>query len=262
MNDLRITLIQSIQHWHDPRANRNHFGEKIRCVGASDLVVLPEMFTTGFTMDASMAEDWQGGHTVTLEWMKDMAAAQNIHLCGSIAVREAGKRYNRLLWVQPDGQWFHYDKRHLFSMAGETDNYEAGNEKLIVEIQGWKVRPLICYDLRFPVWSRNRLTEGLAEYDLLLYTANWPVPRIEAWKTLLHARAIENACYAAGLNRVGTDGNGMEYSGDSCICDYKGQTLVHSTEDTLLSYTLAYPPLVEYRLKFPVLKDADDFTQP
>jgi omega-amidase len=259
MNDLRITLIQSIQHWHDPEANRKHFAEKISQASETDLVVLPEMFTTGFTMQADMSEDWQGGHAVTLEWMKDLAASQKIHLCGSIAVREEDKRYNRLLWVRPDGQWFQYDKRHLFSMAGETDNYSGGNEKLTVEIEGWKVRPLICYDLRFPVWSRNRLTNGDAEYDVLLYTANWPVPRIEAWKTLLHARAIENACYVAGVNRVGKDGNGMEYSGDSCICDFKGQTLVHSKEDALLRYNIEYASLMEYRQKFPVLKDADDF---
>ncbi len=259
MKDLHITLIQSVQHWHNPEANRRHFAGKIALAGTTDIIALPEMFTTGFTMQTEYAEDWSGGDCESLAWMKDHAASAGAHLCGSIAVREGGSCYNRLLWVQPDGHWYTYDKRHLFSMAGEHEKYRPGQSLLVTEVAGWRIRPLICYDLRFPVWSRNHWSEGRAAYDVLLYIANWPVPRIAAWKTLLHARAIENACYAAGLNRVGTDGNGMEYSGDSLVCDFRGNTLLHSQQDELMQTVLVAHTLEEYRSKFPGLRDADPF---
>ncbi|EJF11524.1 amidohydrolase [Pontibacter sp. BAB1700] len=215
--DLRVTIIQTSLHWQDAAANRSMFSEKLALVAPdTDLVVLPEMFTTGFSMDASgLAEETEGP---TLEWMKEEAAKHEAVLTGSVIVREGEQYFNRLYWVRPDGTYEHYNKRHLFRMAKEHHTYTPGQEKLLVELRGWKICPLVCYDLRFPVWSRN---VG-SEYDLLLYVANWPKPRANAWSILLQARAIENLSYVVGVNRVGTDGNGHPYSGDSAIIHPKG----------------------------------------
>src|SRR5690606_24430266 len=202
MQDLRITIIQTSLHWQDASANRTMFSEKLAAAApATDLIVLPEMFTTGSSMDAAgLAEDAEGP---TLQWMKEEAVRYSAVLTGSVMVKEGDNYYNRLYWVRPDGTYEHYDKRHLFRMAKEHHSYTPGKEKLLVELKGWNICPLVCYDLRFPVWSRNTGSQ----YDLLLYVANWPKPRANAWSTLLQARAIENLSYVVGVNRVGTDGN-------------------------------------------------------
>jgi predicted amidohydrolase len=212
------------------------------------------MFTTGFTMNASEhAESMEGD---TLLWMKGIAAEKNSVVCGSIIVVERKKFYNRLLWVQPDGQVHFYDKRHLFRMAGEHKTFSGGNKKLIVEWKGWRICPMVCYDLRFPVWSRN-----VNDYDLLLYVANWPQRRKYAWNQLLIARAIENQCYVAGVNRVGLDGQNITYSGDSVVLDPLGQkrSSLKTLATAIETVTLNGKTLSELRKEFPVLMDADQF---
>ncbi|SIQ61269.1 amidohydrolase [Pontibacter lucknowensis] len=254
--DLRVTIIQTSLHWQDAAANRSMFSEKLALVAPdTDLVVLPEMFTTGFSMDASgLAEETEGP---TLEWMKEEAAKHEAVLTGSVIVREGEQYFNRLYWVRPDGTYEHYNKRHLFRMAKEHHTYTPGQEKLLVELRGWKICPLVCYDLRFPVWSRN---VG-SEYDLLLYVANWPKPRANAWSILLQARAIENLSYVVGVNRVGTDGNGHPYSGDSAIIHPKGYKLLETTEaEGMHTITLSKQELTDFREAFPAHLDADDFT--
>ncbi len=254
--DLRITIIQTALHWQDADANRQMFSEKLASTQpATDLIVLPEMFTTGFSMDAEgLAEETDGP---TLAWMKEEAARYKAVLTGSVIVKENGSYYNRLYWVRPDGSHEQYDKRHLFRMAKEHHTYTAGKEKLLVELNGWRICPLVCYDLRFPVWSRN----AGQVYDLLLYVANWPKPRANAWSTLLQARAIENLSYVVGVNRVGTDGNGHPYSGDSAIIHPKGYKLLETTEvEGLHTITLSKQELTDFREAFPAHLDADDFT--
>lgn len=256
MQDLRITIIQTALHWQDAAANRAMFSVKLATVApATDLIVLPEMFTTGFSMDArGLAEDAQGP---TLQWMQEEAARYNAVLTGSVMVKEGDNYYNRLFWVRPDGSYEHYDKRHLFRMAKEHHSYTPGKEKLLVELKGWNICPLVCYDLRFPVWSRNTNSQ----YDLLLYVANWPKPRANAWSTLLQARAIENLSYVVGVNRVGTDGNGHPYSGDSAIIHPKGHKLLETTEaEGIHTITLSKQELTDFREAFPAHLDADDFT--
>ncbi|MDX5422155.1 MAG: amidohydrolase [Hymenobacteraceae bacterium] len=254
--NLRVTIIQTALHWQDATANRQMFSEKLAATQpATDLIVLPEMFTTGFSMNAAeLAEEADGP---TLQWMKDEAARYSAVLTGSVIVKEGENYYNRLYWVRPDGTHEHYDKRHLFRMAKEHHTYTAGKEKLLVELKGWNICPLVCYDLRFPVWSRNTQSQ----YDLLLYVANWPKPRANAWSTLLQARAIENLSYVVGVNRVGTDGNGHPYSGDSAIIHPKGYKLLETTEvEGVHTITLSKEELTEFREAFPAHLDADDFT--
>lgn len=254
--DLRITIIQTSLHWQDARANRQMFSDKLTATQpATDLIVLPEMFTTGFSMDAAgLAEAAEGP---TLQWMEKEAARYNAVLTGSVMVHENGQYYNRLYWVRPDGSYEHYDKRHLFRMAKEHHTYTAGKAKLLVELKGWNICPLVCYDLRFPVWSRNA---GQA-YDLLLYVANWPKPRANAWSMLLQARAIENLSYVVGVNRTGTDGNGHSYTGDSAIIHPKGHHLLNTSEaEGVHTITLSKQELTEFREAFPAHLDADDFT--
>jgi omega-amidase len=256
MQDLHITIIQTALHWQDASANRNMFSEKLATVApATDLIVLPEMFTTGFSMDAAgLAEDAQGP---TLQWMQEEAARYSAVLTGSVMVKEGKNYYNRLYWVRPDGTYEHYDKRHLFRMAKEHHSYTPGKEKLLVELKGWNICPLVCYDLRFPVWSRNTNSQ----YDLLLYVANWPKPRANAWSTLLQARAIENLSYVVGVNRVGTDGNGHPYTGDSAIIHPKGYKLLETSEaEGIHTITLSKQELTDFRETFPAHLDADDFT--
>ena len=227
---------------------------------ATDLIVLPEMFTTGFTMDArAVAEPM---NLTTFRWLRQMATQTGAVVTGSYVVQEKGAYFNRLIWMQPDGQFDTYDKRHLFRMAGEDAVYTAGTKRLIKEWKGWRICPLICYDLRFPVWSRNQLTESTDfAYDLLLYVANWPAARRTAWNTLLQARAIENLSYVVGVNRVGEDGNGHLYTGDSAVIDFKGDVLFRQADAEVVHHqTLSLDELRAFRAKFPANLDADPFT--
>jgi predicted amidohydrolase len=266
MSNLRVTLVQTDLQWEDKKANMRRLEEKISSLqDKTGIVVLPEMFTTGFTMEnEKLAEDMEGP---TIQWMKRIAATHRIILTGSMIAVEDGNYYNRLVWMLPDGHFGYYDKRHLFAYAGEDECYTPGTKRLIASVNGWRIHLLICYDLRFPVWSRQspsgqRGTPGWVdpEYDLLLYVANWPERRILAWKTLLAARAIENQCYVIGLNRTGTDGNGIYYSGDSMAIDPLGTTLYHQSEkEDMHSLLLDKDHLEAIRKKFPFWKDADSF---
>lgn len=255
---LRVTLVQSKLSWQDAQANRERFEALLAPLpGSTDLIVLPEMFTTGFTMKPEVAAE--PAHGPTVEWLAAMASRLRATIMGSIATAEAGKHFNRLVWMRPDGSYVSYDKRHLFRMAREHEHYAPGRSKSIVELQGWRILPLVCYDLRFPVWSRNRLG-GDGEYDVLVYIANWPARRRYAWQTLLRARAIENLSYCVGVNRVGEDGAGIEHSGDSMALDYLGQPLLdESTEEFVKTVTLDRAGLEEFRKKFPAHLDADSF---
>lgn len=252
---MRISLIQSPVIWHDPQANRAYFSEKISQLKAQpNLVILPEMFTTGFTMDPAAVAEKMSGDTVL--WLQSMAMENNTALAGSIVIEENGKFYNRLLFVRPSGTIEHYDKRHLFTLAGEHHKYTPGREKLIVDYLGWKICLLICYDLRFPVFSRNA-----ENYDLLVYVANWPKPRMAAWDALLKARAIENLCYTAGVNRIGEDENGNNYIGHSQMIDALGNYIIAPDEsEAVLSAELNLNELGATRQKFAFLEDRDRFT--
>ena len=255
---MNITLLQTDLHWQDPVANRAMLEEKLFTLPEpTDLIVLPEMFTTGFTMDArAVAEPM---NLTTFRWLRQMAAQTNAVVTGSYVVLENGGYYNRLLWMEPDGQFAHYDKRHLFRMAGEDGVYTAGTSRLVRTWRGWRICPLICYDLRFPVWSRNRQIEpDKLDYDLLLYVANWPAARQAPWDTLLQARAIENLSYVAGVNRVGEDGNGNSYLGGSALIDFKGDVLFRQYDtEAIHQQTLSLDDLQGYRAKFPAYLDAD-----
>jgi predicted amidohydrolase len=251
---LTVTLVQTPTRWHDAAANRTLFDRRLRSLpDATRLVVLPEMFASGFTMDARAVAEPMDGPTVT--WLRDTAARSGRTLCGSLVIEEAGTCYNRWLWATPAGGLTYYDKRHRFRMAGEHLSYGAGAERVVVALDGWRILPLVCYDLRFPVWSRNR-----GDYDLLLVVANWPAARQHAWETLLRARAIENLVYVAGVNVIGRDGNAIEYRGGSTICGPEGETLVDAgAADGLFSATLDPEHLARYRERFPAWQDADDF---
>lgn len=254
MQDLAVKLIQTHLHWQDPEANRSHFENLIDADKTPvDLIVLPEMFTTGFTMDAAPnAETMDGDSTA---WMRQVAGDRGVTLCGSLIIEAGGRFYNRLIWMPPDGQCEHYDKRHLFRMAGEEEHFAAGTQRKIFNLNGWKVCPLICYDLRFPVWSR-----GINDYDLIIFVANWPATRRSAWQMLLPARAIENQCYALGANRIGTDGNDKRYSGDSAVYDYLGNVILDCGDRACTeSASLDGDALERYRNKFPAYLDADTF---
>lgn len=255
MENLRVSLLQAELIWEDKNANLQRFSKKIGALDpGTDLIVLPEMFTTGFSMNAAALAESMDGRT--MQWMADEAANSQAVLVGSFIAREKDRFYNRLVWMRPDGSFDLYDKRHLFAYAGEDKIYTAGEKKLIVSLKGWQICPLICYDLRFPVWSRN-----VEDYDLLLYVANFPERRNHAWKSLLLARAIENQAYTIGLNRVGKDGQGIAYSGDTCVVDYEG-TLVFHLAHTEGSHTLELSADMQqaFREKFPFLKDQDAFT--
>jgi omega-amidase len=256
MQDLKITIIQSDLHWENPGANISMFEEKIwKIREQADVIVLPEMFTTGFTMNApALAEPM---NLTAFKWMKQQAAQTGAVVTGSLIIKEKDRYFNRLIWMQPDGKFFMYDKRHLFRMAEEHQIYSPGREKLLVEWKGWKIRPLICYDLRFPVWSRNRQNE----YDLLIYVANWPEARRLPWKTLLQARAIENLSYVVGVNRIGKDGKGITYCGESSIISPKGEVLWQKeSSEEIVTYALSKAELASFRAKFPADRDADEFT--
>lgn len=258
--NLRISLIQSKLFWESRDENLSHLEGLIGALkGKTDVIVFPEMFTSGFSMDTSKGFDTMHGET--MQWMKKNAHDLDAVLCGSIRMEEEGEYYNRFIWMNPDGSFEQYDKRHLFSFANEDDHFKQGEEKLIIDYKGWKIMPLVCYDLRFPVWSKNRLVDAVPEYDVLIYTANWPKVRNMPWKTLLLARALENQAYVAGVNRVGFDGNDIEYSGDSAIISPYGAYLTEAKagEEDIIQADLDYSSLSGFRAKFPVLDDADEF---
>jgi omega-amidase len=258
MSDLRVTLVQTELAWHDPTTNRRMLDEKLRpLVGATDIVVLPEMFTTGFTMAPEQAAEVVNGPSI--EWMHNIARTLDAVVVGSIATRDGARFYNRLTWMRPDGSNIAYDKRHLFRMAREHQHYAAGMQRIVVELKGWRICPLICYDLRFPVWSRNRYRER-QDFDVLIYVANWPSRRRYAWQTLLKARAIENLSYCIGVNRVGADGSGVEHSGDSTALDFLGMPMLSESEQAYIAtVTLNRAALDEHRARFPAHLDADEF---
>lgn len=256
MSTLTITTIQADLQWEDKDANLRRLEEKILGIpGTTELVILPEMFSTAFSMrPEALAERMDGP---TIDWMRKIAARKKIILTGSVIIEEEGMYFNRLIWMLPNGQYGQYDKRHRFAYAGENEHYTAGHKRLVASVKGWKVLLLVCYDLRFPVWSRQ---ESPAEYDLLVYVANWPERRSHAWKTLLQARAIENQSYVVGVNRVGVDGNQIAHSGDSMIIDPLGETLYHgAAKEEVSTLTLHKERLEEIRQRFPFWKDADHF---
>lgn len=252
---LRITLAQVNLVWENPELNRLNFEMQIRQLsGKSDLVILPETFTTGFSMRAcELAEPMDGP---TVNWLLDLSQKTGLAIGGSLIIKENSLNYNRFVFVMPGGEIFHYDKRHLFSIGGESISFTAGNQRMIVNFHGWRIAFYICYDVRFPVWCRN-----VKDTDLMIFTANWPASRNEVWKTLLKARAIENQVYVAGVNRVGKDGNDISYIGESQIINPRGEVLSGSdqTIDGYLSYDISLKELNDFRAKFPVANDADQF---
>ncbi|WP_296143427.1 amidohydrolase [uncultured Flavobacterium sp.] len=252
---MKIALIQAPLVWENREENRNYFEDKINSIQEEiDLVVLPEMFSTGFTMHPEHLAETMDGVTVSL--LKSLAKAKNTAIIGSLIIRENGKFYNRLVFIFPSGEIKKYDKRHLFSLAGEEKIYASGNEKLIIEYKGWKICPLICYDLRFPVFSRN-----VEDYDLLIYVANWPTQRIPAWDILLKARAVENMCYTIGVNRIGEDGNNHPYSGHSQVVDFLGNyELETQTSEEIFVVDLDKNKMLETRQKLGFLNDRDSFS--
>jgi omega-amidase len=257
MNNLSITIIQTHLHWEDAVKNIANFDAKVSSIiEPTDIIVLPEMFTTGFTMNPKLLAEEHGG--IGLQWMIQKAKAKDCVIVGSISVKENDAFYNRLYWVKPNGSFEFYDKRHLFKMGNEHLHYSAGNKKLIIEYKGWKICPLICYDLRFPVWSRNKKENT---YDVLIYVANWPGVRAYPWKQLLIARAIENQTYIVGVNRIGDDGNSISHSGDSMIINPRGEliTAMQAHKDSTQTVSLSYTYLQDFRKTFPVLLDGDEF---
>ncbi len=252
---LNISLIQSNIIWEDKDANMMHYETLIADIREKkEVVVLPEMFTTGFSMNTSALAETMDGATV--QWMNQMSLKYRCILTGSAIIEDDGKYYNRLLWVQPDGKVYHYDKRHLFAYADEHNHFTNGTTRLIVSVNGFRICPMVCYDLRFPVWARN-LGE---EYDVLIYVANWPEKRSLAWKTLLQARAIENLSYVVGVNRVGTDAKGLNYTGDSSVFGPLGEQLwQRSAEPAVHTVTLEKELVSKTREQLPFLNDADKF---
>jgi predicted amidohydrolase len=257
MSSLNVCIIQSCLHWENHQANLNMFEEKIEQVKAgTELVVLPEMFTTGFSMNPTLLAEEMNEKTI--EWMKRIAIEKRIVLTGSIIIKENEQYFNRLIWMLPNGEFGMYDKHHLFSYAEEDKHFAAGNKRLITSVKGIKINTQVCYDLRFPIWSRLA-TEN--EYDILLYVANWPARRSHAWKTLLQARAIENQCFVIACNRVGEDGNEIKYSGDSCVINPLGEIVISKENDEdFLYYTIQKSEIESVRNQYPFAKDKDTFS--
>ncbi len=256
MSTLTFTLIQSNLFWEDNVSNLNMFEEKIKQISEpAEIVVLPEMFSTGFSMKPSvLAEDMDGK---TMQWMKNIAAEKKIILTGSCIIKENEQYFNRLIWMQPDGKYGMYDKRHLFSYGGEDKEFTHGTKRFIAQVKGWKICTMICYDLRFPIWNRLAKED---EYDVLMVVANWPAKRISAWKALLRARAIENQCYVVAVNRTGKDGTGLEYTGESCVIHPTGEILYSKADDEdVFTITLNKKEVEEARTTFPFQKDKDEF---
>jgi predicted amidohydrolase len=289
MSTLTITTIQSNLVWEDKAANLQQFESKIRQLQQrTEIVILPEMFSTGFSMNVEKLAEKMDGPSVA--WMKKLSAERKIIITGSLIIEENGNYYNRLVWMLPNGEYGYYDKRHLFAYGQEDQHFTPGHKRLIASVKGWKINLLVCYDLRFPVWARQKtaassladivasemeardlpmpppeeagssLIDQAPEYDVLVYVANWPERRNHAWKTLLQARAIENQCYVVGVNRVGTDGMNLNYSGDSMIVDAMGAVMyTKAHEEDVFTITLQKEALNEVRNKLPFLKDADRF---
>jgi len=253
-DQLKVTLIQTHLHWENPVANRSHLKERIdSSQDETDLIVLPEMFTTGFSMNPSQLAETMQGETV--QWLKELAQEKGAAICGSMMITENENYYNRFLFVTPSGKAQYYDKRHTFNMAGEGETYTAGKAPVIIEYMGWKLSLQVCYDLRFPVFARNT-----SAYDVLLYVANWPKPRIAAWDALLKARAIENMSYAIGVNRIGLDGNGLEYVGHSGVYNVLGREIAFAKAgQENLNLSLSKKHIETTRAKLPFLQDRDDF---
>lgn len=265
MHTLTLSLIQSKLYWENKAANLAMFEEKIASLPAhAEVVILPEMFSTGFTMNATEFAEEMDAETVN--WMQRMAKKYNVVLTGSLIIKEASHFYNRLIWMLPNAEYGYYDKRHLFAYANEHEHFTPGNKRLIASVKGWKINLLVCYDLRFPVWSMQQLTrqasikEPAPEFDLMIYVANWPERRSHAWKTLLCARAIENQAFVAGVNRVGKDGNDNLYSGNSMLVDPLGEVLYHNDNDEdIFTITIEKEQLNDVRTKFPFWRDGDGF---
>ncbi len=254
MNALRLSIVQDHLLWEQKQENLEHFSKILSPLkGQTDLIILPEMFTTGFSMNAEkLAETMEGP---TIQWLKKQATDLSAAIMGSCIIRDKGSFYNRLLFVTPEGETFYYDKRHLFSFAGEHQYYTAGTQRILIPYKGWKIMPQICYDLRFPVWSRNT-----DDYDLLIYVANFPDKRRFAWQQLLTARAIENQAYTVGVNRIGFDENGIEYSGDSVCIDYAGQPIVDAGREAVVkTISLSFDLQKSFRRRFSFLPDRDIF---
>ena len=263
MNNLRVSIVQGDTRWHDPAGNRDYYGDLIASLkGLTDLIVLPETFTSGFSNDAISDAETMSGPTVA--WIREQADQLDAAVTGSVQLRTAEGVFNRMLFATPDGNLIHYDKRHLFSFAKENERYAAGSDRVSVEWKGWRILLQVCYDLRFPVFSRNRFDverPGLPDYDLALYVANWPAARAYPWKTLLRARAIENLSYVVGVNRVGTDGNGHDYSGDSAVIDFLGHAISECTDQPIVvTTTLQAAALHAHRERFPAMLDGDRFS--
>lgn len=274
MSTLTLTLVQTNLSWENKQANLSMLEEKINNIPErTEIVILPEMFSTGFSMNAEQLAETMDGTAIA--WMKRVAAQKKVILAGSLIIKEDENFFNRLIWMLPNGECGYYDKRHLFAYGGEDKHYTAGNKRLIASVKGWKINLQVCYDLRFPVWARQNLLDSARrneesgstslaaaplEYDLLIYVANWPERRINAWKTLLPARAIENQCYVIGVNRVGNDGNNIYHSGDSMVINALGEILYHKVHDEdVFTITLQKNSLEEIRNKFPFWRDADKF---
>ena len=253
MQDLTLTLIQADLIWEDRDANLAAFDRKINSISEeTDLIILPEMFTTGFTMAAEKLAEPMDGPTVS--WLLEKAGTKGTHILGSTIIVENGKYYNRLLWATPEGNLLTYDKKHLFRMSGEHGVYAPGSTRLTVPVKGWRLRPFICYDLRFPIWTRNLE----CAYDLALFVANWPAARAAHWRLLLQARAVENQAYVVGVNRVGKDGQGLAYDGDSAVIDPAGEVLCQQGNAPFVqTVTLNHDRLREYRENFAAWRDAD-----
>lgn len=263
MQTLNISLVQGNTRWHDAAANRAYYGDLVRSTPDDcDLVVLPETFLTGFTNDTAAQSVPMDG--TDMRWLAALASDVQAVVVGSLVIADQGRYYNRMIWMRPDGSFETCDKRHLFRMAGEHEHYAAGDARRIVQLKGWRVCMQVCYDLRFPVWSRNRRkekAEGGMDYDLVMYVANWPAPRRQAWRTLLQARAVENQAFCVGVNRTGSDGNGVDYVGDSAIIDARGEVLLElGSAQRVSSLGLDPQPMLELRRKFPAWMDADMFS--
>lgn len=252
--DLRVSLVQGATRWHDAAGNRDYYAGLLKALaGTTDLAVLPETFTSGFTNDTLHQAETMDAESV--RWLQSQASLLGASVGGSLVIRLNEKCVNRFVLASPDGTLKCYDKRHLFRMANEHERYQAGSERVIVDILGWRVNLQVCYDLRFPVWLRNQ-----QDFDLQLYVANWPSPRRYAWSTLLRARAIENLSYVVGVNRVGSDGNGLEYAGDSVALDFLGRPMVElGALEQVVTVTLSKAALLEHRERFPAHLDADSF---
>ncbi len=261
MQDLKIAFVQSDLYWNDTHANLLHFEKHLQALSeAVDLVVLPEMFNTGFLVEPQKMPATAAVQAV--EWLRQQANTYQTVFCASLIVQDNGRYYNRLHWVQPNGNIHFYNKRHLFTYGNEDRYFDAGTNALVVQLKNWHIKPLICYDLRFPVWAKNNLQQGCYDYDMLIYIANWPASRMHAWRTLLQARAIENQVYVLGVNRVGADANGTMHSGSSLLISPKGDiisTEVNKGEESVQIHTLSYEILQQFRQDFPVGNDWDTF---